>query len=42
MIYDSQMGFEFRRVRYDVQTTRRKIKAKGLPLQLAGRLEQGL
>jgi diadenosine tetraphosphatase ApaH/serine/threonine PP2A family protein phosphatase len=42
MIYDSQRGFEVRRVRYDVQTTRRKIKAKGLPLQLAGRLEQGL
>ena len=42
LIYDSQLGFEFRRVRYDVENTKRKIQAKGLPFQLADRLAQGV
>jgi diadenosine tetraphosphatase ApaH/serine/threonine PP2A family protein phosphatase len=42
VIYDSMVGFEFRRVAYDIEAITRKIKAKGLPLQLAGRLAKGV
>jgi diadenosine tetraphosphatase ApaH/serine/threonine PP2A family protein phosphatase len=42
VIYDSQMGFEFRRVAYAIEITKRKIRAKGLPVQLAERLAQGI
>jgi diadenosine tetraphosphatase ApaH/serine/threonine PP2A family protein phosphatase len=42
LIYDSQVGFEFRRVAYDIETTRQKIQAKGLPVELADRLAQGI
>jgi diadenosine tetraphosphatase ApaH/serine/threonine PP2A family protein phosphatase len=42
LVYDSQVGFEFRRVRYEIEVTRRKIRAKGLPAQLAERLSQGI
>jgi hypothetical protein len=42
MIYDSQVGFEFRRVAYKIEVTKRKIRAKGLPAQLAERLAQGI
>jgi diadenosine tetraphosphatase ApaH/serine/threonine PP2A family protein phosphatase len=42
LIYDSQVGFEFRRVPYEIEVTSRKIRAKGLPAQLAERLAQGI
>ncbi|MGO8951362.1 MAG: metallophosphoesterase family protein [Ktedonobacterales bacterium] len=42
LIYDSQVGFEFRRVAYDIESTKRKIQARGLPAQLADRLAQGI
>ena len=42
MIYDSQVGFEFRRVEYDIKAITRKINDKGLPSQLAGRLAKGI
>jgi diadenosine tetraphosphatase ApaH/serine/threonine PP2A family protein phosphatase len=41
VIYDSDLGFEFRRVPYDIAETRRKILQNGLPESLAERLEEG-
>jgi diadenosine tetraphosphatase ApaH/serine/threonine PP2A family protein phosphatase len=41
LIYDTQFGFEFRRVPYDVAVTQRKIQEAGLPSQLAARLAMG-
>ena len=38
VIYDSDYGFEFRRVRYNIAETQRKIAACGLPERLAERL----
>jgi diadenosine tetraphosphatase ApaH/serine/threonine PP2A family protein phosphatase len=38
VIYDSDYGFEFRRVRYNIAATQRKIEASGLPTRLAERL----
>jgi diadenosine tetraphosphatase ApaH/serine/threonine PP2A family protein phosphatase len=42
MIYDSTLGFEFRRVPYDIQSTQRKIREQGLSSRLAARLAKGL
>ena len=41
MIYDSERGFEFRRVPYNVAETRRKIHLQGLPASLGERLATG-
>ncbi|GAC1458707.1 MAG: metallophosphoesterase family protein [Ktedonobacterales bacterium] len=41
VIYDSEQGFEFRRVPYNVAQTQRKIQASGLPARLAERLAEG-
>lgn len=41
VIYDSEEGFEFRRVPYNVYETQRKIGAVGLPTLLAERLLTG-
>jgi diadenosine tetraphosphatase ApaH/serine/threonine PP2A family protein phosphatase len=41
VIYDSDLGFEFRRVPYDIAETRRMILQNGLPAELAERLEMG-
>lgn len=38
VIYDSQRGFEFRRVPYNIGETQRKIHELGLPARLAERL----
>jgi diadenosine tetraphosphatase ApaH/serine/threonine PP2A family protein phosphatase len=42
LLYDSDMGFEFRRVAYNIEATQRKIREKGLSGRLASRLAQGL
>lgn len=42
VIYDSAVGFEFRRVPYDIAATQAKIHARGLSPQLANRLARGL
>ncbi len=42
MIYDSDLGFEFRRVEYDVAATQRKMSEQGLSPRMAARLEKGL
>ncbi len=41
VIYDSEEGFEFRRVPYNIPETQRKIEAVGLPTRLAERLATG-
>lgn len=41
VIYDSDLGFEFRRVPYNIGETRRMILQHGLPEDLAERLETG-
>ncbi len=41
VIYDSQDGFEFRRVEYNVGETQRKIQQNNLPTMLAERLATG-
>jgi diadenosine tetraphosphatase ApaH/serine/threonine PP2A family protein phosphatase len=38
VIYDSELGFEFRRVPYNIQETQRKIREQRLPELLAERL----
>jgi diadenosine tetraphosphatase ApaH/serine/threonine PP2A family protein phosphatase len=38
VIYDSEQGFEFRRVHYNIAATQHKIMALGLPERLAERL----
>ncbi len=42
VVYDSSLGFEFRRVAYNIGATQRKIREKGLSAQLAARLSKGL
>lgn len=42
LIYDSEIGFDFRRVEYDVATTQRRIRELGLSPQLAARLSRGI
>jgi diadenosine tetraphosphatase ApaH/serine/threonine PP2A family protein phosphatase len=42
IIFDSDLGFEFRRVAYDVVTTQRKMSAQGLSQRMADRLEKGV
>lgn len=42
LIYDSDLGFEFRRVEYDVATTQRKMAEMGLSPRMAARLEKGV
>ena len=42
IIYDSDLGFEFRRVEYDVASTQRKMTELGLSPRMAARLERGL
>ncbi len=42
IIYDSDLGFEFRRVEYDVATTQRKMTEHGLSPRMAARLEKGV
>ena len=42
MIYDSDVGFEFRRVDYDIAATQRNIRAAGLSAKLADRLARGV
>jgi diadenosine tetraphosphatase ApaH/serine/threonine PP2A family protein phosphatase len=42
VIYDSELGFDFRRVRYDVAATQRRIHDLGLAAQLAARLSRGI
>jgi diadenosine tetraphosphatase ApaH/serine/threonine PP2A family protein phosphatase len=41
VIYDSNQGFEFRRVPYNIGETQRKIQMCGLPARLAERLATG-
>jgi len=41
LIYDTVLGFEFRRVAYDISVTQRKIQEAGLAPQLAARLARG-
>ena len=41
MVYDTERGFEFYRVPYDLETTQEKILEAGLPHYLAVRLEYG-
>jgi diadenosine tetraphosphatase ApaH/serine/threonine PP2A family protein phosphatase len=41
MVYDSEQGFEFRRVPYEVSATQRKLRDHGLPERLGQRLAQG-
>jgi diadenosine tetraphosphatase ApaH/serine/threonine PP2A family protein phosphatase len=42
IIFDSDLGFEFRRVEYDVATTQRKMSEHGLSPRMAARLEKGI
>ena len=42
VIYDSDLGFDFRRVEYDVATTQQRIGELGLSRQLATRLSRGV
>ncbi|MDE3229988.1 MAG: metallophosphoesterase family protein [Chloroflexota bacterium] len=42
VIFDSDLGFEFRRVEYDVASTQRKMSEQGLSPRMAARLERGL
>ena len=42
LIYDSAIGFEFRRVAYDIPTTQRKMQDSGLPARMAARLARGV
>jgi diadenosine tetraphosphatase ApaH/serine/threonine PP2A family protein phosphatase len=42
IIFDSDLGFEFRRVEYDVATTQRKMSEQGLSPRMAARLEKGI
>lgn len=42
MIFDSDLGFEFRRVEYDVATTQLKMQEQGLSPRMAARLEKGI
>lgn len=42
VIFDSDLGFEFRRVEYDVVSTQRKMSERGLSPRMAARLERGL
>jgi diadenosine tetraphosphatase ApaH/serine/threonine PP2A family protein phosphatase len=41
LVYDSDEGFEFRRVPYNIAETQRKIQMYGLPARLAERLATG-
>ena len=41
MLYDSTLGFEFRRVPYNIEATQRKIQQSGLSPKLAARLARG-
>ncbi len=41
VMYDSELGFEFRRVPYDIGATQRKIRESGLSPRLAARLANG-
>jgi diadenosine tetraphosphatase ApaH/serine/threonine PP2A family protein phosphatase len=41
VMYDSNMGFEFRRVPYNVAVTQHKIRESGLSPKLAERLARG-
>ncbi|HUY76930.1 MAG TPA: metallophosphoesterase family protein [Ktedonobacterales bacterium] len=42
LIYDDEVGFEFRRVAYDITTTQRKMRANGLSPRMARRLAHGV
>lgn len=42
LIYDSDIGFEFRRVEYDIAATQRKMTEFGLSSYMAARLEKGV
>jgi diadenosine tetraphosphatase ApaH/serine/threonine PP2A family protein phosphatase len=42
LIYDSEVGFDFRRVPYNVAATQRKIRETGLSPQFAARLTRGI
>ncbi len=42
LIYDDEIGFEFRRVAYDISTTQRKMRANGLSPRMARRLATGI
>ena len=42
LIYDDEIGFEFRRVAYDIATTQRKMRANGLSPRMARRLATGI
>ncbi len=42
IIFDTDLGFEFRRVEYDVATTQRKMSEQGLSPRMAARLEKGI
>lgn len=42
LIYDSEVGFEFRRVEYDFTLTQRKMRELGLSQRMADRLEKGI
>jgi diadenosine tetraphosphatase ApaH/serine/threonine PP2A family protein phosphatase len=42
LIYDDEIGFEFRRVAYDITNTQRKMRASGLSPRMARRLAHGV
>ncbi len=42
LIYDDEIGFEFRRVEYDITSTQRKMRANGLSPRMARRLAHGV
>lgn len=42
LLYDSSLGFEFRRVPYNIEATQRKIQQAGLSPKLAARLARGV
>ncbi|SRR5579875_591757 len=42
LIYDDEVGFEFRRVPYDVELTQQKMRANGLSPRMARRLARGI
>jgi len=42
LIYDDEIGFEFRRVAYDITNTQRKMRANGLSPRMARRLAHGV
>lgn len=42
LIYDTDVGFEFRRVEYDISATQRRMAELGLSPRMAARLAHGV